>query len=164
MDVNYFWNIFLNYLTESIWINDENLKMNVIKNFIEALNIENLIGNINLDKTILEKITSSQGNNSSSQSNEKNKFFEFNNHRNIFEYICDSENFQDFNENIIEPETNINSIPLDYQKNDINIYVEDLKNKFKNIKDNINPDKTIHLRKEIFHKFMDFFHIKYDYL
>ncbi len=35
MDVNYFWNIFLNYLKESIWINEENIKMNVIKKFID---------------------------------------------------------------------------------------------------------------------------------
>ena len=54
MDVNYFWNIFLNYLKESIWINEENIKMNVIKKFIDELNIENLIGKIYLDKTIYD--------------------------------------------------------------------------------------------------------------
>jgi hypothetical protein len=158
MDVNYFWNIFLNYLKESIWINEENIKMNVIKKFIDELNIENLIGKIYLDKTILEQIPSSQEK-SSSKSNDL--FFEFINYEKPFEYIFVPENIQDININ--EPNTNLNTKDLDYQKNIIDSYVEDLKNKFKNIKDNINSDKTLPLRREVFIKFMDFFQIKYHF-
>ena len=158
MDVNYFWNIFLNYLKESIWINEENIKMNVIKKFIDELNIENLIGKIYLDKTILEQIPSSQEK-SSSKSNDL--FFEFINYEKPFEY---PQNIQDINKDSInEPNTNLNTKDLDYQKNIIDSYVEDLKNKFKNIKDNINSDKTLPLRKEVFIKFMDFFQIKYHF-
>jgi hypothetical protein len=159
MDVNYFWNIFLNYLKESIWINEENIKMNVIKKFIDELNIENLIGKIYLDKTILEQIPSSQEK-SSSKSNDL--FFEFINYEKPFEY---TENIQDINnkDSINEPNTNLNTKDLDYQKNIIDSYVEDLKNKFKNIKDNINSDKTLPLRREVFIKFMDFFQIKYHF-
>ena len=155
MDVNYFWNIFLNYLKESIWINEENIKMNVIKKFIDELNIENLIGKIYLDKTILEQIPSSQEK-SSSKSNDL--FFEFINYEKPFEYIFVPENIQDINnkDSINEPNTNLNTKDLDYQKNIIDSYVEDLKNKFKNIKDNINSDKTLPLRREVFIKFMDF--------
>lgn len=162
MDVNYFWNIFLNYLKESIWINEENIKMNVIKKFIDELNIENLIGKIYLDKTILEQIPSSQEK-SSSKSNDL--FFEFINYEKPFEYIFVPENIQDINnkDSINEPNTNLNTKDLDYQKNIIDSYVEDLKNKFKNIKDNINSDKTLPLRREVFIKFMDFFQIKYHF-
>ena len=162
MDVNYFWNIFLNYLKESIWINEENIKMNVIKKFIDELNIENLIGKIYLDKTILEQIPSSQEK-SSSKSNDL--FFEFINYEKPFEYIFVPENIQDINnkDSINEPKTNLNTKDLDYQKNIIDSYVEDLKNKFKNIKDNINSDKTLPLRREVFIKFMDFFQIKYHF-
>ena len=158
MDVNYFWNIFLNYLKESIWINEENIKMNVIKKFIDELNIENLIGKIYLDKTILEQIPSSQEK-SSSKSNDL--FFEFINYEKPFEYIFVPENIQDINnkDSINEPKTNLNTKDLDI----IDSYVEDLKNKFKNIKDNINSDKTLPLRKEVFIKFMDFFQIKYHF-
>ena len=158
MDVNYFWNIFLNYLKESIWINEENIKMNVIKKFIDELNIENLIGKIYLDKTILEQIPSSQEK-SSSKSNDL--FFEFINYEKPFEYIF----VPDINnkDSINEPNTNLNTKDLDYQKNIIDSYVEDLKNKFKNIKDNINSDKTLPLRREVFIKFMDFFQIKYHF-
>ena len=162
MDVNYFWNIFLNYLKESIWINEENIKMNVIKKFIDELNIENLIGKIYLDKTILEQIPSSQEK-SSSKSNDL--FFEFINYEKPFEYIFVPENIQDINnkDSINEPNTNLNTKDLDYQKNIIDSYVEDLKNKFKNIKDNINSDKTLPLRREVFITFMDFFQIKYHF-
>ena len=162
MDVNYFWNIFLNYLKESIWINEENIKMNVIKKFIDELNIENLIGKIYLDKTILEQIPSSQEK-SSSKSNDL--FFEFINNEKPFEYIFVPENIPDINNkySINEPNTNLNTKDLDYQKNIIDSYVEDLKNKFKNIKDNINSDKTLPLRREVFIKFMDFFQIKYHF-
>lgn len=149
---------FLNYIKSSEWYKDEKKRNKVILDFIEKLNNNNTLHKkIILVNSLFDMIKSSNEKISSDDN-----FKEFVNDENKdYSYDCSFDlDFIDNNnyDYYFEAPTGITS---QNYNNDLNVFDDDIFNKFIFIKDNINSDNTVNIRIQAFDDLMKF--INQDY-